>query len=355
MLRDARFVGFAFVLVMDAAGCAAGSHGTTASGGSSSNGGATSGTTSGGPVTGTSGTMTSAASFMQGATSTSSGTMGPPPTLYLHTNSSLYSMDITNLSAPPKLLGDFDCIGGSGQASSMTDLAVAHDGSLWANSTNEVYSIVVQGSVAHCAQTIPLNNATSVKFYGLTFAPAGVIDPSKEVLIAANTDGQLWAIDATGALTQHGTFGNVPANDGHGNNYPAANVGKPWELSGDIVFLANNGSPVGFATVRDCPSPPSTNNCNKSDTLIEINVSALMSPGTASVTKAVRGLVTGYGAMYGVAAYEDKVYGFSHTGQIVEISNIDGTATLIQSTPNLLWAGAAITTAAAVIPPPPPM
>ncbi len=328
-------------------------HGATGSGGSS-NGGAGDVTSGNGPSASSGANMTSAATFMQGASSTSSGTMGPPPTLYLHTNTSLYSMDITNLSAPPKLLGDFDCVGGSGQASSITDLAVAHDGSLWANSTNEVYSIVVQGNVAHCAQTIPLNNATSVKFYGLTFAPVGVLDPSKEVLIAANTDGQLWAIDASGNLGQHGTFGNVPANDGHGNSYPSANVGKPWELSGDIVFLSNNGNPIGFATVRDCPSPPATSNCNKSDTLIEIDVTALMSPGTASVTKAVRGLVAGYGGMYGVADYEDKVYGFSHTGQIVQISNIDGTATLIQSTPNLLWSGAAITTAAAVIAPPPP-
>ena len=86
--------------------------------------------------------------------------------------------------------------------------------------------------------------------------------------VAGNNAGELWAIDSGGTLTQHGNFGTVPANDGHGHTYPAANKGQLWELSGDIVFLANGGSPVGFATVRDCPNPPSQTGCSTIDTLI---------------------------------------------------------------------------------------
>src|SRR5262249_3456783 len=144
----------------------------------------------------------------------------------------------------------------------------------------------------------------------------------------------------------------VPANDGNGHTYPFKNQGKRWELSGDLVFLANGGSPVGFATVRDCPSPPSTSGCNSTDTLIEIDVSKLSAATSQSVTKAVRGQIVkkagcadagnanGYGSMYGIAAWSDKVYGFSHAGAIVEIDNSSGAACLVKDTPADQWAGA---------------
>ncbi len=59
-----------------------------------------------------------------------------------------------------------------------------------------------------------------------------------------------------------------------------------------------------------------------------------------------------YGSMYGIAAYEDKVYGFSHQGFIVDIDNTDGSACLVLQTSGDDWAGAAITTVAPVKPPP---
>src|SRR5262249_52428475 len=156
-----------------------------------------------------------------------------------------------------------------------------------------------------------------------------------------------------GNLTQHGTFGAVPASDGHGHTYK--NAGKEWELSGDIVFLANNGNPLGFATVRDCPTPPSTTSCNTTDTLIELDLTLLKTAGAQVVTKqtgGVRGQIvkapgcndptnTSYGSMYGIAAYQDKVYGFSHQGYIVTIDNNDGTACLALQTTSDSWAGAA--------------
>lgn len=58
-----------------------------------------------------------------------------------------------------------------------------------------------------------------------------------------------------------------------------------------------------------------------------------------------------YGSMYGIAAYENKGYGFSHQGFIVSIDNNDGAACLAVSTGSDEWAGAAITTLAPVQPP----
>jgi hypothetical protein len=209
---------------------------------------------------------------------------------------------------------------------------------------------------------LDLTATNGVSFYGLTFAPAGVLGAG-EVLVASNTAGELWSVVPSGtsaSVTQHGTFGTVPANDGHGHTmkYP----GTAWELSGDIVFLANNGSPVGFATVRDCEKPPSSSNCNETDTLIEIDVGALKSATTQSVVQSVRGQVvkaasctdpdnTTYGSMYGIAAFGADVLGFSHEDTIVKIDNTDGTACLVLNTSGNAWSGAAITTVAPVMPP----
>ena len=245
----------------------------------------------------------------------------------------------------------------------MTDLAVNAQGDLWGISAKNVYHLMPSGGSVQCDKTIPLTNPSTVKFYGLTFAPIGVINASKEVLIAGNTAGELWSIDENGALALHGNFGVVPANDGQGHSYSSKNKGKRWELSGDIVFLANAGNAIGFATVRDCPNPPSTQGCNSTDTLLEIDVAKLGSATTQSVAKAVRGqIVAGpgcndpnggpYGSMYGIAAWNTKVYGFSHGGAIVEIDNVTGRACLIKSGMEL-WDGAGVTTIAPVIAPPP--
>jgi len=56
--------------------------------------------------------------------------------------------------------------------------------------------------------------------------------------------------------------------------------------------------------------------------------------------------------MFGITAYEDKVYGFSRKGDIVEIHNTDGTGCLVSSNPANLYAGAGITTTAPVVAPP---
>ncbi len=210
-----------------------------------------------------------------------------------------------------------------------------------------------------------ITNAQGVQFYALSFAPPGVLDPVKEVLVAGNTAGELWAIDDAGKLTLHGNFGNVPADDGNGHDYPSKHIGKRWELSGDIVFLANKGQPVGFATVRDCPNPPVNSGCNPVDTLIQIDMTKIQGASSQSITKSVRGQIVqqagcvdpngqdGYGSMYGIAAWNDKIFGTTHDGAIVQINNADGTACLVKNVPETFWNGAGVTTLAPVIGPPP--
>jgi hypothetical protein len=292
--------------------------------------------------------------------------------IYASTDTDLFTLDPSNLPAGLTHVGTFDCINPmTGPHTSMVDIAIDKSGALWGATGHDLVPLTTQGSTIHCGTTITINSAQPGQsvptFYALTFAPVGVLDPAKEVLVGGNSAGELWAIDTVSATTKVvGNFGTVAADDGQGHAYPSqpgdagTTVGKPWELSGDIVFLYNGGSPVGFATVRDCPNPPSTTGCSKVDTLIEIDMSKLGLPGSPNVTKAVRGQLIdcadpakGHGRMYGIAAWDDKVYGFSHTGELVAIDNATGSSCFKQSYSPNLFSGAAVTTLAPVKPPPP--
>ncbi|MFT3771052.1 MAG: hypothetical protein QM820_37025 [Minicystis sp.] len=351
--------------------------------GGNGGGGGTGGNTFTSSNSGTGGAASSASSSSSGGnggggnlfdagsgTGGNTGGAGPGKYLiYASTDTDLFTLDPLDPQLPLTQVGTFDCIDPvNGPHTAMVDIAVDRNDALWGVTGHNLYPLTIQGTTVHCGTAITLNSAqpgmTLPTFYALTFAPEGVLDPAKEVLVAGNSAGELWAIDANGNTSVHGNFGAVPADDGHGHPYPAANVGKPFELSGDIVFLANNGSPVGFATVRDCPSPPSTTGCSKIDTLIEIDMAALGKPSPGVVTKAIRGQIVkrstcadplnnGYGSMYGIAAWDDQVYGFSRTGNLVPISNVDGSACLKQNYAPNNFSGAAVTTQAPVKPPPP--
>lgn len=264
--------------------------------------------------------------------------------LYAHTDTTLFSLDPNNITAAPTMVGAFDCIGGTASTKSMTDLAVTKDGKLYGVSEGAAFPLSIQGTTVHCEATWSL---PATKFYGLTVAPENTV-AAAETLIGADGNGGLWLIDkSNGTPTQVGTLGIDPKTN------------TAWGLSGDIVFLANGGSPIGFATVRACPK----GTCSTTDTLIEVDITAIK-PGKQSVLKSIRGEVvkgawctnasspTSFGSMFGITAYEDKVYGFSRKGDVVEIHNTDGTGCLISSNKSNLYAGAGITTTAPVVAPP---
>ncbi|HEY8075673.1 MAG TPA: hypothetical protein VIF62_16220 [Labilithrix sp.] len=291
---------------------------------------------SGGGSSGASGGLGSSGS--SGATPPASG----PALLYAHTDTTLFQADPSDLTKPLTTVGDFDCSSGK-SGTAMTDLAVTKDGKLYGVSEGAAYPLSIMSGAVHCDATWSL---PSTKFYGLTVAPENTVAAS-EVLIAADGQGGLYQLDATsGTPTQVGTLGTDPKS------------GDAWALSGDIVFMANNGDPIGFATVRTCPG----GSCSSTDTLIEVDVKAVK-PGKQSVLKAVRGKVvrgswctngtqTSYGSMFGIVAYQDKVYGFSRAGDVIEIHTADGTGCLIQSIASDKFAGAGITTSAPVVAPP---
>ncbi len=280
------------------------------------------------------------------------GTPGPTgkSVFYVHTEKTLYEIDPLDKTLALKKLGDVDCMNGGDPAkadSSLTDIAVSRDGQVYGVSSRFAYELEVQSGTVHCKNTWTISKEGSDSvFYGLTFAPIGTLSATEEVLIAANNDGQMYTLDqTTGKTTYVGNFGSDPKTK------------NKWNLSGDIVFLENNGNPIGFATVNAC-APGKT--CTVSDSLIELDVKAIK-PGASSTLKGVRGqLVKGswcttknnvstFDKMFGIVAYEDRVFGFSDSGYIVEISNIDGSACLITNNTGMKFKGAGIATSAPVV------
>ena len=268
------------------------------------------------------------------------------PLLYAHTDTTLYQIDPEQIGGPITTIGDFDCVGTGKPAKTMTDLAVGKDGKLYGVSEGAAFPLSIQGSTVHCEATWAL---PQTKFYGLTVAPENTVAAS-EVLIAADGLGGLYQLDASsGTPTQVGTLGIDPKTN------------SAWALSGDIVFLANGGNPIGFATVRTCSAGGVK--CSTIDTLIEVDVKAIKA-GKQSVLKSVRGPVTRgawckntaspqtFGGMFGIVAYKEAVYGFSRQGDIVEIHNTDGSGCLVSSDPSRKYSGAGITTTAPVTAPP---
>jgi hypothetical protein len=275
---------------------------------------------------------TSDASVTDAAATSDAGADGgaTPSTIYASTNTALYTFDPAASSLT--MVGAYDCIGGTGQDTAMTDIAVDASGALYGISHSAVHTITVSAGTVHCAQSTAITG-TTVTFYGLAVAPAGALGTS-ETLLATALDGSIWAIDASsGQLTQHGTLGTVPANDGRGHVY--ANAGMPWEMAGDIVFVrSSSGATRAFANVRDCPAPPSTAGCDAIDTLVELDVAALAIAGTGNDVHAVQGQIVrsaacsdtalGYGSIYGLASSASSLIGFTHTGIVVTVDFTTG-------------------------------
>jgi hypothetical protein len=263
-------------------------------------------------------------------------------------------------------IGDVECVGDEDDsyAHSITDIAVDQSGSIWAIGSQSFFKLRIENNRVTCEANTPLKADGAngnVRFVALTFAPAGVLDPANEVLVAGNSEGALYSIAVDGTIARIGDFGVVPHDDKQGHTYK--NAGKRWELSGDIVFLANGGSPIGFATVRDCPKPPSTSGC-EADTLVEVDVAALASSkATDALTKRVLGKLshekgcaadaTEYRDMFGIASWNDKVFGFSHAGLAVVIDNGSGSTCALRDSMSegMLWTGAGVSTLAPVVAP----
>jgi len=221
--------------------------------------------------------------------------------VYAHTASTLYRVDPDTLAI--QMVGPFVWPSGSDQ---MTDIAIDKTGTMIGVSFTSVYK--VDPTNAHATL---LSGSLSGTFNGLSFVPAAMLGQTgDDVLVGTrNADGAVFRIDpTTGAATQVGNMG-------------------AYMSSGDLVAVD------GFGTVQTITG--STN-----DRL------ARLAPQTFAATPI--GTDTGFGQIWGVAFWKNKVYGFTDNGAFVLIDPNTGAATLVTNNGQAWW-GAAVTTLAPVI------
>jgi len=222
--------------------------------------------------------------------------------VYVHTASTLFRVDPDTLAITQ--IGPFVWPSSSDQ---MTDIAIDKTGQMIGVSFTSVYR--VDPSNAH---TTLLTASLAGEFNGLSFVPADMLGQTgDDVLVGTrNSDGKVFKIDPmTGAATTVGDMGS-------------------YQSSGDLVAVVN------FGTVQTVTG--STN-----DRL------ARLAPQTFTATPI--GTDTGFGEIWGVAYWKNKIYGFTNAGDFILIDPTSGAATLVSHNPGKNWYGAAVTTLAPVI------
>jgi hypothetical protein len=222
--------------------------------------------------------------------------------VYAHTSSTLYKVDPDTLAI--SMIGNFVWPGLPDQ---MTDLAIDKNGVMVGVSFGSVYKVDPT-----TAQTTLLSSGLGGTFNGLSFVPASMLGMTgDDVLIGTrNDDGVVSRIDPmTGAVSAVGDMGSA------------------FQSSGDIVAVD------GFGMVQTTLGAPW-------DVLVRL------APNNFAATKI--GADTGFGQIWGLGFWKNKIFGFTQTGNFITIDPNTGAGTLVQGGGPEWW-GAAVTTSAPVL------
>ncbi len=225
--------------------------------------------------------------------------------VYAHSSSTLYRVDPDTLAI--QMIGDFGWPSSVG-SDQMTDIAIDKTGKMIGVSFTSVYAVDPTN-----AKATLLSSNLQGTFNGLSFVPAAQLGRTgDDVLVGTeNSDGKVFEVNPmTGATTQIG------------------NMAGGFVSSGDLVAVA------GFGTVQTVPGS------SGGDRLVRL------APSTFAATPI--GTDTGFGQIWGVAFWKNKIYGFTNGGQFVLIDPTTGAGTLVASN-GIAWWGAAVTTLAPVI------
>ena len=222
--------------------------------------------------------------------------------VFAHTATELYKVDPDTYEVT--LVDEFDWPSSDDE---MTDLAIDKTGRMIGLSFGAVYNVDPV-----TAKATRLSYTTGGQFNGMSFVPADMVGRTgDDVLVATrNEDGQVFEINpATGDINSIGDMGNA------------------YVSSGDLCAVA------GFGTAQ-------TVDGGASDMLVKLappNFTAQPTPSS-----------TGYGDIWGVAFWKNKVFGFTEGGVFILVDPTTGTGSTVK-TGGPRWWGAAVTTVAPVV------
>jgi hypothetical protein len=138
--------------------------------------------------------------------------------------------------------------------------------------------------------------------------PAGTVLPNKDALIGISNAGGWYHMQLQGGAINPVLLGDY---------------GGTYESSGDAFSIVGVGT---YATVDGFPD----------DIVIEVD------PADGTALGEI-GTVTGYQYTYGLAGWEDAIFAFDESGDVLLVDPASGNVTPIQNTNNAWW-GAGVRT-----------
>lgn len=243
----------------------------------------------------------------------------PPGLVFGHTSDTLYLWE--PLSKKLTMVGKFDCLNPGDR---VLDIALDRNGMMYGTSDDGFLQIDVLD--AKC--TYKHQDPSAQYPNSLAFVPLGTVDPTKEALVGYQFDDKLNATIYAQINLDDGSITKVgDLND------PAAAI--KYKSSGDLISLIRNGKKA-YLTVKNIDKDAGTGN----DYLAEID------PATGRL-KTILG-DTKMHDLWGLGQWAGTAYGFSGTGDLVQINMTNGSTskvlTLTGDAGTLQWFGAGVTT-----------
>lgn len=198
-----------------------------------------------------------------------------PKKIYAHSSSALSTVDVVDYSVVK--IGPFQWPNGN---DSMTDIAIDRYGVLYGVSFGRAY--VCNPTTAKCFDLGGLTGS----YNGLTWIPAGIIDPNKDSLIGISNDGS-WNL-----LTIKNKIVSAQKLGSYGVGYTSA---------GDAFSIENVGT---YAAV----------NKNGAGGTVIVTVDPL----TGKVLNELA-VTQGYFGVYGLAGWEGLILAFDSSGTVIKI------------------------------------
>jgi hypothetical protein len=237
--------------------------------------------------------------------------------IYAHSADTLYSFSAYTLTVTE--IGPFELPDGT-PAPFMFDLAVNLAGDVYTSSDTSLYRC--DPATARVTLVGEFGLAADEELYALTFLPEGVLRSDRETMIGATNAGAYYEVDVATAEASY--LGQYP--DG-------------WLSSGDIVSIVGLGT---YATLKRYDYP-----C---DVLAEMTFRS-----DGSVSARVIGPIDNpegeqFSELFGLGYWGRSLYGFSNSGQLVEINRNTALGTLVATATGTdqFW-GAGVTTIAPII------
>lgn len=232
--------------------------------------------------------------------------------VYAHSGSKLYRIDTFTLA--PVEIGSMNGLG----TQSLTDLAIDKSDKMVGITLDKLYSI---DATTGAATLISSLSQDAQGFTSLSYVPTDLNDPnSPDILVSANSVGDVFSIDPVMGATKLGSYGTVASG----------RVGS----SGDLIAVRGLGI---YATVNIGTDPTAQDYLAKID------------PVTWKATPLGTG--TGFNDIFGLGFWQGTIYGFvagDTTGKMITIDPNTGVGTEVLSGA-IRWYGAGVATDAPIL------